>query len=420
MLHKHWNNVIALVIIFKLVLAFNCSDQSVCVLKPENNKTFTEQVLEIGKHYSNMSFTILVCAGNYTTLGRLVNFINFTNVTIKKHPDNTMPVNIMCPEFSNTIHNGVGFEHSMDIEVSGLNFMKCGSITSGLYFRYTKNINVSDSSFHHNSDNGIQIVYGSNIIITGCNFSSNIGLQPDSISDLIKSDTFTRGAGIGLVFEDQRNISTKIIGCNFENNVAYKNVEYNSLAETRPYDSIPLGNGGGIYINLHGVKNSYTAVTHCNFYNNTAIHQGGAIVMLPVNSTGNVLNISGCTFIGNKVLGYFLRDLSDTIEESTHSIDEFISKINARFSLENFNVESALDNLTFSNLSSSGGSGGAIAVSLFESVDNVLLVSNSHFTENLAFSAGAIRFVVSYDLLANNENSIDSNQAFIHKYAIKC
>jgi len=46
---------------------------------------------------------------------------------------------------------------------------------------------------------------------------------------------------------------------------------------------------------------------------------------------------------------------------------------------------------------------------------NVLLVSDSLFKENVAFSAGAVGFVVR-DLLARIENGIDSNQAFIHKY----
>ena len=417
MLENLWNSLIGLLAIFKLLLAFNCNDQLICLLQPEINKTFNEQVNEIGKNYSNTSFTILLYAGDYVTHGTTMNFINFTNVTFKKHPDNPIPVNILCPEFTNIVHNGVGFENSTNIKIFGLNFMKCGPITSGLYFRYTQHIHIHDSSFNHNIDNGLQIEYSNDIIITRCTFFSNVGLQPDSISDLIINDTFTRGAGLGLVFEYQNNVRVQIDGCNFENNIAYKHPEYNSSAEVRPFGSIPLGNGGGIYINLHIVKNSSIMVSNCNFSNNTAIHQGGAIIMLPLNSTGNVLNITECTFIGNKVLGYFLRSLPDAVNKSADSIDKFIRKINRMFSLEDINL-SSLKNVTFNQLSSSGGTGGAISVSLFGSVErNVLFVSDSLFKENVAFSAGAVGFVVR-DLLASIESGIDSNQAFIHKYVI--
>ena len=408
---KQWNAIIVLVTLFKLIFMFNCSDQSVCSVEPESI-SFTEQIIEIGQNYCNKSFTILLYAGNYTTNNSIMNFINFTNVTMKRHPNNTKPVNIMCPEFTNDTHNGIGFEHSTDIEISGLNFMKCGPITSGLYLRYTKNIIITNSSFHHNSDNGIQIVYGNNITITDCDFSFNIGMQPDNISDLITIDTYTRGARLGLVFRNQSNISVTISGCNFINNVAYKDENYNSSAEKRPYGFIPLGNGGGIYLNLRRVQNSSTSVSNCTFHNNIGIHQGGAVVMITLNSSDNILNISECRFTLNKVLGYSLISLNDAIKESVDSINNFIDKINKNFS----NESDLLQNIPFGTLRSSGGFGGAIAVSLFGSVErNVLNVSNSWFKRNVAFSAGAIGFVVR-DLLANVQNGIDSNQAFIHKY----
>lgn len=418
MLLKHWNTIVLSIAIFKSIWALNCNNQSICLVKPGND-SFNKQVIEAAIHYHNASFTILVYAGDYNaTTGTTMNFNNFTNVTIKKHPDNARPVNIMCPKFTNKTHNGIGFIFCRNIKISGLNFMNCGPITSGLYFLYTRDIDISNSSFHHHSDNGIQIQFGDNITITDCDFFFNIGLQPDSLSDIILQDTFTRGSGIGLVFENQSNVSVTIKGCNFKNNIAFKDVGYNSSAETRPYGFIPFGNGGGLYMNLYKVKNAYITVSNCNFYNNTAIHQGGAIVMIPLNSTDTKLNITGCKFIGNKVLGYFLRSLPIPDIKSNHSIDNFIDMIANTFSLKNFDFDS-LNNLTFSKLASSGGFGGAIAVSLFGSVErNVLYISNSRFTGNLAFSAGAIGFIVR-DLLGNVENGVDSNQAFVNKYATK-
>ena len=136
--------------------------------------------------------------------------------------------------------------------------------------------------------------------------------------------------------------------------------------------------------------------------------------MIPLNSHDNILNISECTFVRNKVLGYFLRSLNDTVTESTDSINEFVDKINMMFTLEHFDFD-LIQNLTFHTLGSSGGSGGAIAVSLVGSVErNVLLVSKSSFMANVAYVGGAVSFVVR-DLLANVKNGVDSNQAFIHE-----
>lgn len=424
MLIKHWNVAILILTLSDVLCAQNCTSSNVCFIKP-GTKPFSEQVIEAGRMHSNASFTILVYAGNYnSTNGSTMNFINFRNVTIKKHPNNAMPVNVMCPGITTDHYDGVGFENSVDIEIVGMNFMGCGIVTSGLYFESTSNITVRDSTFHHNTDNGIQIIFGNNIYIINCTFYSNIGLQPDQFSDLIINNDFvdrTRGVGLGLFFENQNYINVTIIGCNFTNNIAYKPSNYNSSRETRPYGFIPFGSGGGIYLKFNRVNSSYTNIISSNFYNNTAINQGGAIVVIPLNSADNVLNISDCKFVGNKVLGFLLSSfnvtVSDTIKLSQHAIDDFINLINEIFSVTNLNLEN-LQKLNFSTLISTGGSGGAISVNLFSSVEhNVLHVSNSQFIGNAAFAAGAIDFIVR-DLLSEVENGVDSNQAFVDKYVI--
>ena len=113
MLIKHW--IIATLILSLLNVhvrcALNCTHYKICYVQP-GTESFAEQVIEASQKYSKKSFTILVYAGNYyATNGSLINFVNFSNVTIKKHPDNLMPVNIMCPEitFNNNL-NGIGFE----------------------------------------------------------------------------------------------------------------------------------------------------------------------------------------------------------------------------------------------------------------------------------------------------------------------
>ena len=420
MLIKHWITVTLTLSLLNVTCALNCTHSKVCYVQP-GTESFAEQVIEASQKYSNSSFAILVYAGNYdATNGSLMNFVNFTNVTIKKHSDNLMPVNIRCPEitFNSDNINGIGFEHSMNIEISGLNFMGCGIVAAGLYFKDTVNVIVYDSTFHHNSENGIYVLFGNNFDIINCSFYSNVGLHPDELSDLITNDVHRiGGVGLGLFFEDQTDIRVTIEGCNFTNNIAYKPPDYTTANETRPYGFIPFGNGGGISLKLNRVNNSFINILNSTFHNNTAIHQGGAIVMIPIDSANNTLNIFGCTFIGNKVLGFVLRNFSVTINNSNAStIDSFIDEVNQFFSVAKLNPD-FLRNIGFDKLvmRPTGGSGGAIAVSLYGSVEyNTLRVSTSHFMENGAILAGAIDFVVR-DLLSQVENGIDSNQAFINE-----
>ena len=413
---KHWITATLTLSLLNVTCALNCTSYK-CYVQP-GTESFAEQVIEASQRYSNKSFTILVYAGNYNaTNGSLINFY-FRNVTIKKHPDNLMPVNIMCPEITFDNINGIGFVDSMNIEISGLNFMGCGVVTSGLYFRNTVNVIVRDSTFHHNSDNGLQVMLGNNFSVINCSFYSNIGLQPDNLSDLITNDVLRiRGVGLGIFFENQTDVRVTIKGCNFTSNIAYKPPDYHTTDETRPYGFIPFGNGGGFYLKLNKVNNSFINISNSSFHNNTAIHQGGAIVMIPIDSVNNTLNIFGCTFVGNKVLGFVLRNFNVIVNKTDAStIDNFIDKVNKIFSITKLNPD-FLRNLSFDRLvmRPTGGSGGAIAVSLYGSVEyNTLRVSTSRFVENGAILAGAIDFVVR-DLLSKVENGIDSNQAFIDK-----
>ena len=417
MLIRHWNVAVLLLTLFNVICAQNCTD-NICYVKP-GTESFAEQVIQAGIKFSNRSFSILAYGGNYNaTNGNYMNFINFTHVFIKRHPDSTMPVNIMCPGMGYIVDlediDGVGFENSTDIEISGLHFMRCGAVSAGLYFQNSFNIFIHDSVFHHNTDNGIQFLFGNNLSIINSSFYSNIGLQPDNLSDLITDDVIRiKGVGLGLFFENQNNISVRIEGCNFTSNIAYKAPNYNSTAETRPYDFIPFGNGGGIYLKLNRVNHSNISILNSNFSNNTAIHQGGAVVMIPVNSVNNTLNIFRCNFVGNKVLGFLLGSLNVTVTAS--NIDIFTDLVNHDFSITKLTKDN-LKNLNFDKLRPLGGSGGAIAVTLFGSAKhNILRISNSCFIENGALIAGAIDFIVR-DLRSELEDGVDSNQAFISKY----
>ena len=182
------------------------------VIRP-GGKSFAEQVTEIAKNYNNNSVTIFVKPGRYySTNGSHINFINFTNIIIKKDPNITGTVEIEClPEnLSLSLFNGNGFDNGVNISISDLSISRCGPRSSGLYIFNVTNLEISDSTFHHNTDNGLQMVLCNNIVVRNCHFHSSVGLQPD-----INTNLFQQFLLIHLEVSESECISeTKLmLGC---------------------------------------------------------------------------------------------------------------------------------------------------------------------------------------------------------------
>ena len=402
---------LAAVILLNIINEVKCSEYTYTV-SPDKGP-FTDQVLNITGN-SPRFITILVPSGNYTaTNGSPNNFISFQNVNILKHPNSSDPINIMCPNLSNVSYNGVGFENSVNILISGLNFMKCGVITAGLYFYNTTNLTITNSTFHHNVENGIQIIAGNNIKIFNCHFYRNVGLQPDNSSRLVTrlNINATGGVGLGLLFVNLSDVLLSVINCTFSDNISYRTVNFSN--DTRPFAFIPSGNGGGLDIQMDKVTNLYAQITDCYFYKNIAIHRGGGIVITAVDSINSTINVSKSKFIGNKALGYLLRNFNDTIDTKDFSnIDEFIDSVNSNF----IDITELFPDTPnqYADLSKSGGFGGAIAMGLYENAAyNELRVTDSFFSENLAIFAGTIGFAVR-DSLSNVDGAF-LNRAVISK-----
>jgi len=231
-------------------------------------------------------------------------------------------------------------------------------------------------------------------------------MQPDPPSNLISNST--GGVGLGLFFSDQSDVTVSIENCTFRNNVAYKPANYNSSKDTRPFGYTPFGNGGAIYLQLNRVKRVFVNIYNCSFHENFAIHQGGGVVMISIDSNNCTLNISNCQFAKNEVLGNLLRSLDDTVDD----IDDFIGKIKMKFSP----LINVARNLSIGRFATASGIGSAISVSLYRRAEsNKLYVDNTHFAHNCATIAGTISFSVR-DSFSSVENGVDSNRAFIYKY----
>lgn len=383
-----------------------------CVVEP-GGQSFAEQIIECARTSDNSSFTIFVHSGTYNaTNGGSINFFNFTNVTITTLDphDSTTDVSIMCPETGDEVFNGIGFVNSINITIKNIKFTRCGPITSALYTLNSFNILIVDSTFHHNTDNGIQIVRGSsNVTIRNCLFYSNVGIQPDPPSNLISTNLKSvGGAGLGLFFTDQSSVRISIENCIFKDNIAYKPTDYVSSEDTRPFGYTPFGNGGGVYLQVNRVQQLSVNIYNCSFYDNFAIHQGDGVVMISIDSNNIVLNISDCQFRENKALGNLLRSADDTVED----IDSFINATKRNFS----SLITFTRNLPIYYFAAAGGVGGAISVSLYGNAEfNGLYVRNLQFAHNDASVAGTISFTV-WDSFSGLDSGIDSNRAFIYKY----
>ena len=385
-----------------------------CVIEP-GGQSFAEQIIAFAETVDRRSFSVFVRSGIYNaTNGSSINFINFVNVIITIDPrDATLgyDASIKCPKIGDDILSGVGFVNSLNISITKLNFMECGPVTSALYIFNSTNVLISDSTFHHNIDNGIQVILGNNICIKNCYFYSNVGMQPDPPSNLISTNiNSTIGVGLGLFFTDQSDVRVSIENCTFKDNIAYKPANYISSKDSRPFGYTPFGNGGGVYLQLNRVQRLSVSIYNCSFYENFAIHQGGGMVMISIDSNNNDLNISDCLFSKNEVLGNLLRSTDDIVDD----IDSFIETIKAKFS----SLVDVARNLSIGHFARAGGVGSAISVSLYGRAEfNKLYLRNTRFTQNSAVIAGTISFSVR-DSFSSIENGVDSNRAFIYKYVI--
>ena len=386
--------ILAATILLNVIHQVKCGEY---IISPDKGP-FAEQVINITTNaVGDGVITILVSSGNYNaTNGNINNFIGFQNINILKHPGSSDPVNIRCSSFITVSHNGIGFENSVNVFISGLNFMNCGVTTAGLYFYNATNLSIVDSIFHHNLQNGIQTVSGNDIKIINCQFFRNIGLQPDNASRLVTKTNAnaTGGVGLGSLFVNQSNVSLSVINCTFTENISYRTVNFSN--DARPFAFIPTGNGGGLDIQMDKVANLYAEVIDCHFYKNAAIHQGGGIVISVIDSVNSTVNVSGSKFIGNKALGYLLREYNRTVDLDNindFDIDDFINGVNLN------NVIKLLPDIDtpnlYAELEGSGGFGGAIAMGFYENAAyNKLYVANSYFSENFAIFAGTIGFAV--------------------------
>ena len=158
------------------------------------------------------------------------------------------------------------------------------------------------------------------------------------------------------------------------------------------------------------MTNLSACISNTKFYNNSAIHQGGAIAMISLDSVNCLVDISECEFIGNRALGNFLRSRSDTVID--FDTDSFINKVDQVFS-------TITDGLTTLPLSA-GGIGSGISVSLYGSSEfNELRVKNSKFTNNWAVISGAVALLVRSSLTVV-EDGVNTNNAVITKYVMYC
>ena len=392
-----------------------------CAVISSNETSIATQVIDTlkARRQNNDTFTFYIQPGRYnSTNGTQANFYYFSNITLQKDPKLPGEVIIQCPNITDVgDYNSLGFNDCNDISIIGLTFTECGQKSFASYYENVSNLNIIDSTFRRNQNDGLGIRSGANVSIANCTFERSVGLQNDSTQFLIQQVTnIYGGASLGIALQDTTNTTITVENCTFRNNLALKRISYDE-SETRPYNYIPFGNGGGIYISLNSVTAVKIRIANCHFYNNTALHQGGGIVAYMTASYGNTLEVVDSDFIGNKAIGY---PLFNRIKKSIPNYDEFIEEINHNFSTQNFNVfnRDALLHISSETILVTGGFGGALTVNFLRDCEfNNILIKRSTFSKNLAVGAAGVG-VFTRDAQSSSSTGVNSNRAWISGYVI--
>ena len=418
MLKRKW--ILYILILVELLVATTACPSGTCAIINCTDTSLAMQVINCLKtrQQNNGSFTFYIWPGTYNaTNGTESNFYNFSNITLQKDPQfSDGEVIIQCPYLTDVgDHNGLAFNNGTDISIIGLTFTKCGQKTFGSYFENVNSLYIIDSIFRHNLNNGLGILSGTNVSVINCTFENNVGLQNDSTKLLRQQETtIYGGASLGISLQDTINTSITVENCTFKNNVALKNIS-NGTNDSRPYNDIPFGNGGGIYINLHSVRDVTVRIRNCHFYNNTALHQGGGIVIYMTASYGNVLKVIDCEFTENKAIGY---PLFNKIKRPISDYDKFIEEINSNFSIQNFSasLRDALFQVSLDTVLETGGFGAALTVNfLRDSEHNKILIKSSTFKENLAIGAAGIGIFMQ-ESFSSATKGVNTNRVWISGY----
>ena len=416
-----WKWIIFILTLTETLVATSACPSDTCAIINSTETSLAMQVIDLLKtrRQNNDSFTFYIWPGTYNaTNGTQSNFCSFINITFQKDPNfSDHEVIIQCPYLTDIgDHNGLGFINSTDISIIGLTFTKCGQKTFGSYFENVNNLYIIDSVFHHNRNTGLGIRSGVNVSITGCTFESNVGLQNDSIRFLIQQGRSRYGgSGLGISLQDTTNTSITVENCTFKSNVALKSISYDE-DDSRPYNDIPFGNGGGIYIILSNAIDVTIRIENCCFYNNTALHQGGGIVTYMTSSSGNIMEVVDCDFIGSKAIGY---PLFNQIKRPISDYDKFIEEINTNFSVQNFDVSlrDALLHVPLDTVFMTGGFGAALNVNFLRDCENNrLLIKKCTFKKNVAIGAAGIAIFMRATF-SSTRNGVNTNRAWISGYA---
>ena len=413
MLRTQW--IVYIVLLGGLFAVTMTCPNDTCAVINSKETSLAKQVIDMLKERMNNSFTFYIHPGTYNaTNGTQANFYYFSNITLQKDPRSSGEVIIQCPNFTddNDDYNSIGFNNCSEISIIGLTFTKCGQKSFGSYFENVSNVRIIDSTFHYNTNNGLGIRSCTDVNVINCTFENSVGLQNDYVKLLVQQVTnIYGGASLGIALQDIDDATITVENCTFRNNIALKSISSDGN-DTRPYNYIPFGNGGGIYIKLNSVTNARITIKNCHFCNNTALHQGGGIVTYMISSYNSTVEVVDSDFIGNKGIGY---PLFKRLNNSKSDFDKLIAEINSNFSTENFSVyiRNALMGVSSETVLSTGGFGGALAVNIFRNCEyNQIFIRRCNFSKNVAIGAAGIGIFMR-DSLSSSSNGINSNRAWI-------
>ena len=216
-IHRMMNVLICLII-----LTSQCVHSKVIIVNSNNGNDNTECCVNGTCTCSSLSTALLnidnnaiiiitsesVALNNTTTMGSG----KLTNITITGSN-----VTIMCNN-----SGSVYCESCDDVMIEGITWDRCGDPNgtniAGVTFNGNSNVSLVNCTFQHSQLRAVSISGVSNILIQGCNFSSNIPMQRLDYDNGILS--ITRDS---LQFSSTFNVTVTISECYFYNSGYFQN-----------------------------------------------------------------------------------------------------------------------------------------------------------------------------------------------------
>ena len=258
-------------------------------------------------------------------LQKPVLFSNFRKLTLKGRSY----TEIICPFESNYMRSfdgaGIQIKHSSNLTLINVSIKDCGTVANDYYQNISCALLVQSCTNVNLTNVIILNPYGHGLLFL--NNSGNIVFDNCTFNNSRDSDSHIRTGGVEIVAKvEERRTEYKFTNSKFFGN---------TVASKHSYDKRGSGNGGGIALYLiAGSANNIINITQCTFKGNKATRGGGLYIHCE-SCHNNTISVSESHFISNTAIeggGMYVAILgSDPHHNSITFIENKIESNNGKY-----------------------------------------------------------------------------------------